>query len=317
MKIFRTSWYLLKDLLKDILHALPFVPYRKPSKRRKVWNRVRERRFLRRIDAIYLAHRDSVDAIEVSIVMPAYNRAFCIHKPIAGVLNQHHTNWELLIVDDGSTDGLASLIADKYNDGRIRYFPTEHLGVSHARNHGLERARGKYIFYLDTDNAWYPSYLRTMIVFMDYGGLDACYAGARIINDGNETIGYFGERFVWAQCWELNHIDINSFGHRKDVVGEGFRFVESLNRLVDWEFILALTANHRTAYAPFLGVEYYDGEKGSRITFTRYEGERVEELKAQIQNKHREMLNLPNTSARQLRPSWREALRHGEMANKG
>jgi len=306
---FQKTLSIFKDNLKNIFHYSPFIPYRKPSKRYKLWNNSREHRFIKKIDAAYQGDRNSFDSVEVSIIMPAHNRAYCIEKSIKSVLKQHHTNWELLIIDDGSTDGLGSFIENNFSDKRIKYFRKEWGGVSQARNFGLDKANGKYIFYLDTDNAWYPDYLRNMIVFMEKGNLDACYSGTKIIDDNGEIIGYYGEPFVWNECWELNHIDINSFAHRADLLGKGFRFDENLKRLVDWDFILAITAHHRTAYAPFLGVEYYDGQQGNRITFTQHLGDEIKQVISYIQEKHRSLMDNSSPETKNLRPRWNHILK--------
>jgi len=309
VKLFQITLFFFKDKLKNIFHYSCFFPYRKPSKRYKIWNRSRERVFTKKIVAQYQRDKSFFDSIEVSIIMPAFNRAYCIEKPIKSVLNQHHSNWELLIIDDGSTDGLGSFLENNFNDKRIKYYKKEWGGVSQARNFGLDRASGKYIFYLDTDNVWYPDYLRNMIVFMEKGNLDTCYSGTKIIDDNGEIIGYYGEPFVWNECWELNHIDINSFAHRTGLLGKGFRFDENLKRLVDWDFMLTLTANHRTAYAPFLGIEYYDGQHGSRITFTQHLGDEIKELISYVQEKHRSLRDASCTGSKNLRPHWKQILK--------
>ena len=217
--------------------------------------------------------------------MPVYNRAYCIKDSIESVVSQTHSKWKLLIVDDGSTDGLAAVVEPFLQDERITMTRIEQGGVAKARNMGLKKAKGKYVFYLDSDNKWYPDYLKNMIVFMETKSLFAAYSGVRIVDD-EKAIGFYGEPFDWNECLELNYIDINSFGHRNDDFVKQIMFDENLKRLVDWDFILAITANQPTAYAPFLGVEYYDGQKGSRITFTEHLGEEINSVIKQIQQKH-------------------------------
>jgi len=93
----------------------------------------------------------------VSVVIPTYNRAYCIENAIQSVLAQTHKDVEVVVVDDGSTDGTGELIARRYgNDDRIRYFYRENGGVSAARNTGLQRATGDFIALLDSDDVWKP-----------------------------------------------------------------------------------------------------------------------------------------------------------------
>lgn len=91
----------------------------------------------------------------VSVIVPTYNRAYCILDTIKSVVAQTHSNWEILLVDDGSSDETAQLIAAEYgHDPRIRYIYQHNAGVSHARNTGLDQARGDYVAFLDSDDTW-------------------------------------------------------------------------------------------------------------------------------------------------------------------
>lgn len=89
----------------------------------------------------------------ISIIMPVYNREEFVRDSIQSVLNQSHSNWELLIVNDGSTDGSRREIL-KFTDSRIRYFEQTNQGVSAARNLGLSRMKGDYFCFLDSDDVF-------------------------------------------------------------------------------------------------------------------------------------------------------------------
>jgi GT2 family glycosyltransferase len=93
----------------------------------------------------------------VSVVVPTYNRAYCICKTLDSVVAQTHTNWEILVVDDGSTDETRQLIAETYgHDQRVRYLYQPNAGVSHARNTGIGASRGDFVAFLDSDDLWKP-----------------------------------------------------------------------------------------------------------------------------------------------------------------
>ncbi len=93
----------------------------------------------------------------VSVVIPTFNRAYYLPHTIDSVLRQSHSNTEIVIVDDGSTDGTEELIRRQYPDeSRIRYLRQENQGVSAARNLGLRESRGNYIAFLDSDDIWKP-----------------------------------------------------------------------------------------------------------------------------------------------------------------
>ena len=100
----------------------------------------------------------------VSVVVPTYNRAYCVGRAIESVRAQSHSNWELILVDDGSTDNTAEFIASTYKeDARVRYLRQDNAGVSAARNTGIKAARGNYIALLDSDDAWKPWKLKTQL----------------------------------------------------------------------------------------------------------------------------------------------------------
>ena len=93
----------------------------------------------------------------VSVVIPSYNRAYCVATTIDSALSQTHANLEILLVDDGSTDDTRALIEQRYHgEPRVRYIHQANAGVSAARNHGLRLARGAFIALLDSDDIWLP-----------------------------------------------------------------------------------------------------------------------------------------------------------------
>jgi glycosyltransferase involved in cell wall biosynthesis len=101
----------------------------------------------------------------VSIVMPTYNRKDTIGRAIASVQAQHFGDWELVIVDDGSTDGTRDMV--EALDPRIHLIVQENKGVGGARNTGLAASRGELIAFLDSDDAWTPHHLQLTSAFFD------------------------------------------------------------------------------------------------------------------------------------------------------
>lgn len=96
-----------------------------------------------------------------SIIIPTYNRVYILPRAIDSVRAQTMSDWELLIVDDGSTDNTADVIKN-YNDPRIRHILQKNAGPSAARNNGMKRAQGDMIAYLDSDDALAPEYLTSL-----------------------------------------------------------------------------------------------------------------------------------------------------------
>lgn len=104
----------------------------------------------------------------VSIIIPAYNCTDFIAESIRSVLAQTYTNWELIIVDDCSTDNTWSVLEKQAAiDPRIRIFRLpQNAGAGQARNKGIEEAKGRYIAFLDGDDWWYPTKLQTQLAYM-------------------------------------------------------------------------------------------------------------------------------------------------------
>lgn len=96
-----------------------------------------------------------------SIIIPTYNRAHLIRRPIDSVIAQTYTNWELIIVDDGSTDDTKAIV-ESYHDDRIRYIWQENQERSVARNHGIQVANGEWICFQDSDDEYLPEHLEVL-----------------------------------------------------------------------------------------------------------------------------------------------------------
>lgn len=147
----------------------------------------------------------------VSIIMPSFNTAPYIKETIQSVLNQTYTNWELIIVDDCSTDNTDEILST-INDKRIRYFKNEkNSGAAVSRNKALLEARGQWIAFLDSDDLWMPEKLEKQINFMEKNGYSFSYTNYEEIDvEGNKTgvkvtgpkkitkIGMFN--YCWPGC---------------------------------------------------------------------------------------------------------------------
>ena len=125
----------------------------------------------------------------VSIIMPSYNTASFIEETIQSVLNQTYTNWELIIVDDCSTDNTDEVL-ENIKDSRIRYFKNDkNSGAAVSRNKALREARGQWIAYLDSDDLWMPEKLEKQIHFMETNGYAFSYTKYEEINMKSKKTG--------------------------------------------------------------------------------------------------------------------------------
>jgi GT2 family glycosyltransferase len=104
----------------------------------------------------------------VSVVIPTYNRAAAVLEAIDSVLAQSVTDLEVLVVDDGSTDGTGDLVAARFaNEPRVCYRYQPNAGVTSARNAGLDLATGSHVAFLDSDDTWQPWHLGLMLAALD------------------------------------------------------------------------------------------------------------------------------------------------------
>ncbi|MCR9182163.1 MAG: glycosyltransferase [Flavobacteriaceae bacterium] len=121
----------------------------------------------------------------VSVITPVYNAALFLEETIQSVLNQSYTHWELILVDDCSTDSSFE-IANAYRerDSRIKaYQLSENQGAGITRNFGIREASGNYIAFLDADDLWFPQKLQKQLDFMMNNNCNICYSSYQLMDE--------------------------------------------------------------------------------------------------------------------------------------
>jgi glycosyltransferase involved in cell wall biosynthesis len=116
----------------------------------------------------------------ISVVIPAYNREHCVRQAVDSVLAQNFGDLELIVVDDGSTDGTVEILKS-YGD-KIRLICQKNAGAGAARNTAIRAARGKYIAFLDSDDRWLPEKLEVQMNFIAKYGAKVCYSRCQAEN---------------------------------------------------------------------------------------------------------------------------------------
>jgi len=144
----------------------------------------------------------------VSIIMPTYNCGRFIRESIDSVLAQTYTHWELIVVDDCSTDDTKSIVCT-YKDSRIQYLCNEHnQGAAMTRNKALREAKGQYIAFLDSDDLWTPTKLEKQINFMKENNYVFSYTNYQEIDNDSQPTGVVisgpmrvNKIGMYAFCW--------------------------------------------------------------------------------------------------------------------
>ncbi len=216
------------------------------------------------------AYLDAANSTCFSIIMPFHNRKATLERAINSVLAQRHKHYELIAIDDGSTDGGSELIEQRYADeirtGRIILVKTARGGVSKARNIGLQKAKYPWIAYLDSDNALKPAFLAAFADSMvDHPTYKTFYSYFESFTNP----GRRGAPFDRTKLLAANFIDLGAFVHSKDLFEKLGGFDESLKRLVDWDLVIRYTEKNYPVCISRSLMVYDDNEvDNTRISVT-------------------------------------------------
>lgn len=191
----------------------------------------------------------------VTVIIPVFNYGFCLPETIGSLQAQTHTNWEALVIDDGSTDD-TQVIAKRLaqHDGRIKYYYQRRRGVSAARNLGIAQASGEYLLFLDGDDLITPCKLAEHVSLMKRcEWVDICYSDVYYFRNGDTTKLFFSKRgnkrwmikssgsgypFI-REFVKKNRFTIHSPLVRKTfLISRKLQFDESLRHNEDWDFWL-------------------------------------------------------------------------------
>ncbi len=190
----------------------------------------------------------------VSVIIPTYNYAQYLAETLQSVVNQSYTNWECIVVDDGSVDNTEEVVREFINkDSRFSFFKQENKGVSHARNIGVKVSKGKYIQFLDGDDLIQPNKLASQVHFLESNpSVDIVYSDVRFFDDmdysnlrnslhGNKPDDWLpkfkanGKAIIEYFC-RMNFLVINAPLLSKKCVEEAGFFDENMKALEDWDF---------------------------------------------------------------------------------
>ncbi|MCW3781709.1 glycosyltransferase family 2 protein [Defluviimonas salinarum] len=210
----------------------------------------------------------------ISVVIPAHNSGWSIRDTIRSVRAQRGCDYEVIVVNDGSTDDLEAIMAPILaSDARFRMVTQENRGLAAARNRGLDEAKGRYVAFLDADDLWHPDFLASLKVALD-DHPEAPFAYAYLLRVDTAN------RLIPAPPWrhEPRHdfeglLTLNSVGcgsaslFRRAAVAEAGGFdptlrVRGVQGAEDWKLVLRLAARQTPVLVPRFLVGYRLVEQG-------------------------------------------------------
>jgi glycosyltransferase involved in cell wall biosynthesis len=204
----------------------------------------------------------------VSIVIPTYNRSRLLARAVKSVLNQTYKNFELIIVDDASTDNTEEVV-NSFNDKRIRYLRHEkNKGEAAARNTGIKAAKYDYIAQQDSDDEWLPEKLAKQVRAFENcpPQIGVVYTGFWKEENGQRTYIPFEwidkkEGDIYRQLLKGNFIGSPVVLIKKECFDSVGLFDERLRNLVDWEMWLRISKHYHFRYVDEpLAVAHYDAD---------------------------------------------------------
>jgi lipopolysaccharide biosynthesis glycosyltransferase len=215
----------------------------------------------------------------VSVIIPTYNRADMITESVKSVLNQTYADFELLVVDDGSTDDTKQVV-ESIRDERIRYIAMpENGGAGAARNEGIRQAKYDYIAFQDSDDYWLPEKLEKQMKLLAQhpeAGLVYCAYECRLSNGAvqivpsreilmNEKSGH-----IYEYMLERNTIGAPTVLMRRECLEKTGIFNEKLSALEDWELFLRISKEYEIAYLDEALVKVHPQNDGVSLNVAGY-----------------------------------------------
>jgi len=215
---------------------------------------------------------------KVSVIMPTFNRRNVIKKAIDSVLAQAFKDYELIIVDDGSTDGTEETLKETIEKNQnIHYFRQENKGASSARNFGISNSKGEFLAFLDTDNTWHPNFLEVMKQELENDEKSVmvyCSENLFLVTPNEEgkikTIArkVRAPEYNPAKLLHTNYIDVNSILLKRKVIEDIGDFDENLSSLEDWDLFVRLAIKYpfSVRHVDQVLVDYYYSEHFDTVT---------------------------------------------------
>ena len=204
-----------------------------------------------------------------SVVIPSFNRKPFLKKSIDSVLKQTFKDFELIVVDDGSTDS-SILLVSEYTGKGLTYIRTQNRGVSHARNTGINSSRGKYIAFLDSDDTWKKDKLKHVFKYIkNFPEINFFHTEEIWIRQGEELKQndkykrYSGN--IYKYCLPLCSIGMSTIVVKRTLLNKIGLFDENMPVCEDYDFFLRATLENEVKLIP-LSLTVKDGGREDQLS---------------------------------------------------
>jgi glycosyltransferase involved in cell wall biosynthesis len=219
---------------------------------------------------------------KVSVIIPTYNRAKILPRTIESVLNQTFKDFELIIVDDGSTDNTKQTVGEfQKRDSRVKYIWQENFGApAGPKNTGIKNAKGKYIAFLDDDDEWLPEKLERQIKLFSNSSGNLGFVGCNILVVEEKTkkiikklkMPSYPKEIFLKKLLEGNFIfTSSSILIKREVLNKVGLFDTNLKYADDWDLWLRISENFSFDFVPEYLLKYYIHQKGITINLKPFQ----------------------------------------------
>ena len=223
-----------------------------------------------------------LDNLCFSIIIPTYNRAAFLPKAIESVLAQTYTDWEMIVVDDGSTDNTKEVVL-QYSDSRITYIYQQNAERSAARNNGIIHAKGDYVCFLDSDNYMKADRLQQLVEYIGNKQTAACYYTDIEYNDFATSVVKIkeGKEYPFPMDVDLLIQDIIATPQLccATEILRKHQFNPALSIGEDMELLFRITAEYQLVYIPNQATVVEIEHEGRSVAFANKSKASEKELK--------------------------------------
>ncbi|MFO0846951.1 MAG: glycosyltransferase [Gemmataceae bacterium] len=188
----------------------------------------------------------------VSVVMAAKNYARFLPMAVGSVIRQTVPDWELIVIDDGSTDATPAAVAPFLADPRVRYVKSDRLGQPRAKNLGVGLSRGEVVTFLDADDAWLPAKLEKQLAAMTDPDVGVCFCRRGLIDEHGERLDRRDppapSGAVLTEVFLRNFVCFSSVAVRRAVFDHVGGFDPALDLAIDYDLWLRAARHYRFHY---------------------------------------------------------------------